>query len=53
MNNLRYNAYFGLFIQNRNYAARKGTRQKARKNKIKTVIEKVQFIPHAERINKT
>lgn len=34
------------FLQARNYAARKGTREKARKKKVKVVIEKVGFIPH-------
>ncbi|KYN27399.1 39S ribosomal protein L1, mitochondrial, partial [Trachymyrmex cornetzi] len=35
------------FLQARNYAARKGTREKARKKKVKKVIEKVGFIPHS------
>lgn len=34
------------FLQARNYAARKGTREKARKKKVKVVIQKVDFIPH-------
>ncbi|KAL6434108.1 hypothetical protein ACFW04_005922 [Cataglyphis niger] len=37
------------FLQARNYAARKGTREKARKKKIKVVVEKVGFIPHNQR----
>lgn len=37
------------FLQARNYAARKGTREKARKKKVKVVIEKVGFIPHNKR----
>ncbi|XP_020289042.1 39S ribosomal protein L1, mitochondrial [Pseudomyrmex gracilis] len=37
------------FLQTRNYAARKGTREKARKKKIKVVVEKVGFIPHNQR----
>ncbi|XP_029661895.1 uncharacterized protein LOC115234732 [Formica exsecta] len=37
------------FLQARNYAARKGTREKARKKKIKVVVEKVGFIPHNRR----
>ncbi|XP_071565001.1 large ribosomal subunit protein uL1 [Temnothorax nylanderi] len=40
------------FLQARNYAARKGTREKARKKKVKQVIEKVGFIPHAQRAAK-
>ncbi|XP_012058842.1 PREDICTED: 39S ribosomal protein L1, mitochondrial [Atta cephalotes] len=41
------------FLQARNYAARKGTREKARKKKIKKVIEKVGFIPHDQRMKVT
>lgn len=37
------------FLQARNYAARKGTREKARKKKVKVIVEKVGFIPHKER----
>ncbi|KAL0104598.1 hypothetical protein PUN28_017386 [Cardiocondyla obscurior] len=37
------------FLQARNYAARKGTREKARKKKVKVVVEKVGFIPHDQR----
>ncbi|XP_011873695.1 PREDICTED: 39S ribosomal protein L1, mitochondrial [Vollenhovia emeryi] len=40
------------FLQARNYAARKGTREKARKKKVKVVIEKVGFIPHNQRAAK-
>ena len=32
--------------QARNYAARKGTREKAKKKKVKVEIKKVGFIPH-------
>ncbi|XP_076631573.1 mitochondrial ribosomal protein L1 isoform X1 [Colletes latitarsis] len=46
------NMYSCLFIQSRDYAARKGTREKAKKKKIKIVVEKVGFIPHNERISK-
>ncbi|KYQ51578.1 39S ribosomal protein L1, mitochondrial [Trachymyrmex zeteki] len=38
------------FLQARNYAARKGTREKARKKKVKKVIEKIGFIPHEQRV---
>ncbi|XP_018351871.1 PREDICTED: 39S ribosomal protein L1, mitochondrial [Trachymyrmex septentrionalis] len=38
------------FLQARNYAARKGTREKAKKKKVKKVIEKVGFIPHDQRV---
>ncbi|KAG5311975.1 RS8 protein, partial [Acromyrmex insinuator] len=41
------------FLQARNYAARKGTREKARKKKVKKVIEKVGFIPHDQRVKTT
>lgn len=34
------------FIQTRNYAARKGTRERKKKAKVKVVVEKVGFIPH-------
>ncbi|XP_011699010.1 PREDICTED: 39S ribosomal protein L1, mitochondrial isoform X2 [Wasmannia auropunctata] len=43
------NFYPVSFLQSRNYAARKGTREKARKKKVKVVIEKVGFIPHDQR----
>lgn len=33
-------------------AARKGTREKARKKKVKVEVKKVGFIPHNERENK-
>ncbi|RLU15021.1 hypothetical protein DMN91_012908 [Ooceraea biroi] len=39
-------------LQVRNYAARKGTREKAKKKKVKVVIEKVGFIPHNLRKSK-
>lgn len=32
-------------LQVRNYAARKGTREKARKKKVKVEVKKVAFIP--------
>ncbi|XP_076678660.1 mitochondrial ribosomal protein L1 [Andrena cerasifolii] len=41
-----YNAHSCLFIQARDYAARRGTREKAKKKKVKVVVEKVGFIPH-------
>ncbi|XP_012541479.1 39S ribosomal protein L1, mitochondrial [Monomorium pharaonis] len=40
------------FLQARNYAARKGTREKARKKKVKVVVQKVGFIPHNQRAAK-
>ncbi|XP_014469238.1 PREDICTED: 39S ribosomal protein L1, mitochondrial [Dinoponera quadriceps] len=43
---INYNFLPISFLQTRNYAARKGTREKARKKKVKVVIEKVGFIPH-------
>lgn len=33
-------------LQVRNYAARKGTREKAKKKKVKVEVKKVGFIPH-------
>ena len=33
-------------FQTRNYAARKGTREKARKKKVKVEVKKLEFIPH-------
>ncbi|CAK9795933.1 50S ribosomal protein L1 [Anthophora plagiata] len=39
------NVYSPTFMQAREYAARKGTREKAKKKKIKKVIEKVGFNP--------
>lgn len=33
----------------RNYAARKGTREKARKKKVKVEVVKTGFIPHNQR----
>jgi hypothetical protein len=35
-----------LFISATNEAARKGTREKARKKKVKVEIKKIGFIPH-------
>lgn len=35
-----------LSNQVRNYAARKGTRAKAEKKKVKKEVEKIGFIPH-------
>ncbi|KAG7190964.1 hypothetical protein KM043_007015 [Ampulex compressa] len=46
-----YNVTPLCFIQVRNYAARKGTREKARKKKVKVVVEKLGFIPHKERVS--
>jgi large subunit ribosomal protein L1 len=40
------------FLQARNYAARKGTREKAKKKKVKIVVQKVGFIPHNKRTTK-
>ncbi|CAH2008224.1 unnamed protein product [Acanthoscelides obtectus] len=37
------------FVQIRGYAARKGTRERKRKAKVKSVVEKVGFIPHNQR----
>ncbi|XP_015440281.1 PREDICTED: uncharacterized protein LOC107195035 [Dufourea novaeangliae] len=39
------NVYSCLFVQSRNYAARKGTREKARKKKVKAAVQKVGFVP--------
>lgn len=36
-------------IQVRNYAARKGTREKKKKAKVKVEVQKVGFIPHNQR----
>lgn len=44
-----FNFYPIGFLQIRNYAARKGTRERARKKKVKIVVEKVGFIPHNQR----
>lgn len=42
-----------MFMQSRDYAARKGTRErrrlKLRKKKVKAVVEQVGFIPHKQR----
>lgn len=35
-----------LFISAINEAARKGTREKARKKKVKVEIKKIAFVPH-------
>lgn len=43
-NNLLVNVF-----QVRNYAARKGTREKARKKKVKVEEKKIGFIPHNQR----
>ncbi|XP_076295791.1 mitochondrial ribosomal protein L1 isoform X2 [Lasioglossum baleicum] len=40
-------------MQTREYAARKGTRERARKRKVKVVVKKVGFIPHSKRESKT
>ncbi|XP_076651094.1 mitochondrial ribosomal protein L1 isoform X2 [Halictus rubicundus] len=40
-------------MQTREYAARKGTREKARKRKVKVVVKKIGFIPHSKRETKT
>lgn len=39
-----YNLCSSIFIQTRDYAARKGTREKARKKKVKATVEKIGFI---------
>lgn len=44
-NQLRQNVR-PLFVSATNDAARKGTREKARKKKVKVEIKKVNFIPH-------
>lgn len=44
-NQLRQNVR-PLFVSATNEAARKGTREKARKKKVKVEIKKVGFIPH-------
>lgn len=45
---LRQSVQF-LHVTQVNPAARKGTREKARKKKVKVEIKKVGFIPHNER----
>lgn len=40
-------------LQVRNYAARKGTREKARKKKVKVEVKKAEFIPYSLRRKKT
>ncbi|XP_050484382.1 50S ribosomal protein L1 [Bombus huntii] len=51
--NAGYNIGSYMFMQSRDYAARKGTRErrrlKLRKKKVKAVVEKVGFIPHKQR----
>lgn len=47
-NQLRQNVR-PLFVSATNEAARKGTREKARKKKVKVEIKKVAFIPHNQR----
>jgi hypothetical protein len=39
-------------LQVRNYAARKGTREKARKKKVKVEVKKAEFVPHSLRKKK-
>jgi large subunit ribosomal protein L1 len=39
-------------LQVRNYAARKGTREKARKKKVKVEVKKAEFVPHSLRRKK-
>ncbi|KAJ9581903.1 hypothetical protein L9F63_003762 [Diploptera punctata] len=46
------NVAVGDIFQIRNYAARKGTREKARKKKVKAEIKKIEFIPHNLRAKK-
>lgn len=50
--NLRYSQSC-CSLQVRNYAARKGTREKAKKKKVKVEVKKVGFIPHNLRFKKT
>lgn len=38
-----------LHVTQQNSAARKGTREKARKNKVKVEVKKVGYIPHNQR----
>lgn len=38
-----------LFVSSQDFAARKGTREKARAKKVKVEIKKVGFIPHNKR----
>lgn len=40
---------FTPLIQVRNYAARKGTRERKKKAKVKVEIQKLGFIPHNQR----
>ncbi|XP_015606366.1 uncharacterized protein LOC107273075 [Cephus cinctus] len=47
--NIGCNNHSNILLQIRNYAARKGTREKARKAKVKTVVEKIGFIPQTQR----
>ncbi|KOX74520.1 39S ribosomal protein L1, mitochondrial [Melipona quadrifasciata] len=48
--NAGYNIGLYMFMQNRDFAARKGTREKRRlklkKKKVKTVVEQVGYVPH-------
>lgn len=39
-------------LQIRNYAARKGTRDKAKKKKVKVEVKKAEFVPHSVRKKK-
>lgn len=39
-------------LQVRNYAARKGTREKARKKKVKVEVKKAEFVPYSLRRKK-
>ncbi|XP_029056397.1 50S ribosomal protein L1 isoform X2 [Osmia bicornis bicornis] len=43
--NIGNNVYSRIFVQTRDYAARKGTREKAKQKKIKRAIEKIGFVP--------
>lgn len=48
-NIFKYVGASGFLNQSRNYAARKGTREKRKKQKVKVEEEKVGFIPHNQR----
>lgn len=45
----RLRSCFTSAIQVRNYAARKGTRERKKKGKVKVEIQKVSFVPHNQR----
>ena len=55
--NAGYNIGSYMFMQSRDYAARKGTRErwrlKLKKKKVKAVVEQVGFVPHKQRKKET